>query len=55
MYLINTEQREHLKLLRENSPDGIFENKRNDFVEITFTNLYLLFVDLFQLQSKYVS
>lgn len=23
MYLINTEQREHLKLLRENSSDGI--------------------------------
>lgn len=23
MYLINTEQREHLKLLRENSADGI--------------------------------
>lgn len=23
MYLINTEQREHLKLLRENSPEGI--------------------------------
>lgn len=25
MYLINTEQREHLKLLRENSSDGILE------------------------------
>lgn len=43
MYLINTEQREHLKLLRENSPDGILENKYL-LVKLTFTTLYLLLI-----------
>lgn len=32
MYLINTEQREHLKLLRENNSDGIFQSNSINFI-----------------------
>lgn len=39
MYLINTEQREHLKLLRENSSDGIFQ-----FHLINFSYYVLAFI-----------
>lgn len=43
MYLLNTEQREHLKLLRENSPEGDFYR----FVEfvVSFYVLIILTID----------
>lgn len=56
MYLINTEQREHLKILRENSSDGIPYSISLDVCIYHKKKLTSHHISkLFQCQSKYVS